>query len=199
VFEGDFYYPIGAKRHFDSNLMVRTGSYRGVPLYADTTLEPFTVVFVPVGGAMMQPYERRSFGQVLGRIGRTHGGVTPAATDVGQAAAPPMHAPSIAPLIDDLPPPPPAGTAPPPLRLEPKPSRPAAPAQPGARNGVWIEFKGQRWKSAGQAVGYAEDRFVPFGRYDGVDVYVERRPRQSRNPRRIYVTSRPGVVAPFER
>jgi hypothetical protein len=198
TFAGDFYVPSGAKRYFDPNVMVRTGSFRGIPLYADTTLEPYSVVFVPLEGALMQPYERRPFREVVGTSGwRPAGPLTPESAAIPQAAAPPMRAPSIAPLIDDLPPPPPPGAAPPPLRLDPKPPPPPAPVRPSSRNGIWIEFQGQWWKSAGPAVGFTEDRFVPVGTKEGV--YVERRLSGVRRPSRIYLMTRPGVVAPFER
>jgi hypothetical protein len=51
VFAGDFYYPAGATVFFNRNTMVRTGHYNGVPLYADTTLEPYSIVYVPVARA----------------------------------------------------------------------------------------------------------------------------------------------------
>src|SRR4051812_35089591 len=55
---GDVYYLAGARVFFNGNTMVRTGHYNGVPLYADTTLEPYSIVFVPIGRGIMQPYER---------------------------------------------------------------------------------------------------------------------------------------------
>ena len=50
-FSGDLFYPAGARVFFNGNSMVRTGHYNGVPLYADTTLEPYSLVFVPVAVA----------------------------------------------------------------------------------------------------------------------------------------------------
>ena len=58
-FAGDLYYPAGATVFFNGNHMVRTGHYNGVPLYADTTVEPYSVVLVPVSRGLLQPYERR--------------------------------------------------------------------------------------------------------------------------------------------
>src|SRR5688572_33397323 len=49
--------------------MVRVGHYNGVPLYADTTLEPHSIVFVPVGRGQMQPYERLRAGDLAGTSG----------------------------------------------------------------------------------------------------------------------------------
>ena len=45
-YAGDFYYAAGPTVFFDGNVMVRSGSYRGVPLYADSTLQPYSVIFV---------------------------------------------------------------------------------------------------------------------------------------------------------
>src|SRR5438067_723364 len=43
-FAGDLYYPAGATVFFNGNSMVRSGHFNGVPLYTDTTLEPFSIV-----------------------------------------------------------------------------------------------------------------------------------------------------------
>ena len=61
---GDLFYPSGTPQFFNRYKMVRSGSYRGIPLYTDVTLEPNTVVFVPLAGERMQPYERVAPGQV---------------------------------------------------------------------------------------------------------------------------------------
>jgi hypothetical protein len=71
AFAGALYYPAGAIRHFDGNRMVRTGAHRGVPFYADTTLEPYSVIFVPLAGGLVQPYERRREGDLAGTTGST--------------------------------------------------------------------------------------------------------------------------------
>src|SRR6478672_5750954 len=63
---GDFYLPAGAPQAFNRYQMVRSGSYRGVPLYTDTTLEPNSIVFVPIAGGRMQPYERPRTGLLAG-------------------------------------------------------------------------------------------------------------------------------------
>src|SRR5215217_4744025 len=51
---GEIYYPAGAAEGFNRYQMVRAGSYRGIPLYTDATLEPYSIVFVPIGGGRMQ-------------------------------------------------------------------------------------------------------------------------------------------------
>ena len=54
AFAGNLYYRGGAAIHFLPNEMVRSGFYRGVPLYSRTTIEPFSMIFVPAGGELMQ-------------------------------------------------------------------------------------------------------------------------------------------------
>src|SRR5438067_5311341 len=53
-FAGDMFYPAGATVFFNGNTMVRSGHYNGVPVYSDTTLEPYSVVYVPIGRGLMQ-------------------------------------------------------------------------------------------------------------------------------------------------
>ncbi len=55
---------------FSGDQMVRTGYYNGVPLYADTTIEPYSVVLVPVGRGQMRPYERIRDGELAGTTGQ---------------------------------------------------------------------------------------------------------------------------------
>src|SRR5688572_3085929 len=68
-FAGDLYYPAGAVQFFNGNTMVRTGHYNGVPLYADATVEPYSVILVPVSRGLMQPYEKLRRGDLAGTTG----------------------------------------------------------------------------------------------------------------------------------
>lgn len=68
-FAGDLYYRAGPAVFFNGNIMVRTGHYNGVPLYADTTVEPFSIVLVPIDRGLMQPYERLRSGEIAGTTG----------------------------------------------------------------------------------------------------------------------------------
>ena len=68
-FAGDLYYPAGARVFFNGNTMVRTGHYNGVPFYADTTIEPYSIVYVPIPRGLMQPYERLRRGDLAGTTG----------------------------------------------------------------------------------------------------------------------------------
>jgi hypothetical protein len=69
VFAGNTYYPAGARIYFNGNTMTPVGLYAGVPLYVDTTVEPFSVILVPLAGRQMQPYERRRSGDLAGTVG----------------------------------------------------------------------------------------------------------------------------------
>ena len=67
-YAGTLYYPRGATTFFDGDVMSRIGTYEGVPLFADATQTPFSVIFVPLGGKMMKPYERKRDGEVAGTV-----------------------------------------------------------------------------------------------------------------------------------
>src|SRR6266542_2083963 len=45
-------------RMFDGQVMAQIDVYQRIPIYADTTLEPFTIVYVPVTRDRMRAYER---------------------------------------------------------------------------------------------------------------------------------------------
>src|SRR4029453_8358628 len=63
LYGGEAYYPAGATVFFNANQMVRTGHFNGVPVYADATRDPYSVVYVPIGGGQLKPYERRRRGE----------------------------------------------------------------------------------------------------------------------------------------
>jgi hypothetical protein len=58
VYQGGLYYPSGPTVFFDGALMVRVGTFQGVPIYLNPSSDPVNVVLVPVGGKLMRPYER---------------------------------------------------------------------------------------------------------------------------------------------
>ena len=69
--------------------------------------------------------------------------------------------------------------------------------RPTGNEGVWIEFEGARWFSAGPAVSFSPDRFVPTGSYRGFVVY---RDTMGGRADTIFVTVVPdGPVAPYTR
>lgn len=209
---GDYYYQTGPQVYFNGDHMVRSGSYRGIPLYTDAGIEPYSVVFVPVGDGLMQPYERRRTGDLAGTVGsRTPSFPVDTPTDmqlrgvpeaaIGQAGAPPTHARAydVAPLEPEtvLTPAPPiaealSGTAG--RAVTTHAPRAAASAQrPKGINGVWVEYEGRRWFSAGPAQ-LIDDEFKQAGTYHGFPVYTRRG-----MPRTIYIPSVPGLVAPYSR
>src|SRR5262245_1715123 len=66
---GLVYYPTRGTRFFDREIMAQVGVYQSVPVYADVTLEPHSVIYVPVGRQMMRAYERRREGELAGTSG----------------------------------------------------------------------------------------------------------------------------------
>ncbi len=68
-YSGHVFHPTGPNVFFDGDVMVPAGIYRGVPLYRDVSLDPVGVVYVPIGGNLMRPYERLRSGDLAGTVG----------------------------------------------------------------------------------------------------------------------------------
>ncbi len=220
---GNFYYQGGAAVFFDGKVMVRTGLYEGVPLYADVTLEPYSIVYVPIGGGRMQPYERRREGELAGTVGsRTPSfpierdaevsaglregpaylprvrGLSPVRKARGRTSASATSQPAADPAPDTFEPVgavmiPPSNRALPPNQLN---LGNGVLSAPPAEEGLWISYQGSRWYSAGRAVLLDVARFEQAGSSNGFPVYRER----GDSANRIFVTTvRNGPLAPFER
>lgn len=227
-FAGDLYFPAGAAVFFNGNTMARTGHYNGVPLYADTTLEPFSVVLVPVGRGLMQPYERRRQGDLVGTTGSrtpsfpvgTGGNViagaggTSGSAAIPQAPAPPTRpqqpigaigavtlessarpaaaAPDDTSMIATRGSSPAVETA----RTTARTARQEAPIvslrRPEGNDGLWVQFGGSRWISAGPAVPLRAAEFRVIGQHAGFPVFA-----RSSEQDRIYLPTRAGLVAPY--
>jgi hypothetical protein len=209
-FAGDAYYPAGPVVFFNGNTMVRTGHYNGVPLYADTTLEPYSIVYVPVRRGLMQPYERLRRGDLAG----TTGSRTPS-FPVRLAPTPGASTPSVAISPTDFPQPigavstftpdsgaaavgqaflqAPASAPAPPTMILPREGPVATLMRPESNDGVWIMFRGERWLSAGAAVVLTDAEFSQAGDYSGFPVYTRRNVSEDM----IYVPTRGGLVAPY--
>jgi hypothetical protein len=140
AWNGEVYYPAGAPQGFNGYEMVRSGSYRGIPLYTDTTVEPNSIVLVPIAGGRLQPYERRRDGMLAGTVGsRTPSLPTTVPTEAVGTTGNPMQAlaaPARAAAYDENLIPPFAATVPVPapvpvsmMAAEPVP-RPAVAAEP---------------------------------------------------------------------
>lgn len=214
IWNGDYYYPAGAAQGFSQYQMVRSGSFRGIPLYTDTTLEPYSIVFVPLSGGRMQPYERRRTGALAGTTGSRAPSLP---TDIGvegdapvsiqQAQGPPMFARSydLAPL-DDAPAvpvsqpaeraavPAPVGTS---GRTSISPVRPVTTVlPPTGLNAIWVEFDGRRWYGTGKSIAYDPSRLNEVGSYHGWTVYALKSDHEGET---IYIPSIPGRLAPYTR
>jgi hypothetical protein len=215
-YAGAFYYPAGATVYFDGDVMKRTGVYMGVPLYEDATVEPYSIVYVPIGRNVVRPYERRREGDLAGTAGsRTPS--FPIQRDVELSAATGRNGDARVPAGQEplvlAEAPRAVGTAgqlccyivgtaaaapaaAPPPAYAPPTAMQSIPAPPGGSDGVWILFDGQRWYSDGAAVTYDVNRFAPVGNYRGFPVYRE----NAADTDRIFVTVVPdGPVAPFVR
>ena len=208
LWSGDFYYPAGAQVHFDRYRMARSGSYRGVPLYIDTTLEPYSIVFVPLRGGLMQPYERRRTGELAGTTGSRAPSFPPSIGAEGIDAERPTAAPGIAQApaeptraraydVAPFGPEPPRPIAPPePIattgRTSPLIGRLETAARPTGVNGVWVTYQDRRWFAAGSAVEANSADFAESGTYHGFPVYTRKD-----DPTAIYIPTAPGLLAPW--
>ncbi|HYM26150.1 MAG TPA: hypothetical protein VEU08_23190 [Vicinamibacterales bacterium] len=178
--------PTRAFRIFDAQTMTRIAGYQGVPIYVDATLEPNTVVYVPVGGMTMRVYEHPREGELAGTTGSRVPFGVPAVVvpeaPVGTAGTVP---PAVATETETLP-------AVPPRRAQ----RPVETTlRPQGNIGIWIEYAGARYYSDGHAAVYRPDRFQRIGEYRGFPVY---RAVDDSKKDRIWVTSaQDGPVAPF--
>jgi hypothetical protein len=217
-FAGELYYPAGAAVFFDGNTMVRTGHYNGVPLYADTTVEPFSIVLVPISRGLLQPYERLRRGNLAGTTGSRTPSFpvrpTPEVTTAPMAAlaptAPPQPPGAIGvytPLSGRavtsamraqpaVPPDASAGVGTTGLqRTTPRSDRPKVVTlrRPEGNQGIWVSFAGARWVSAGMAVPLQSADFLIIGEYAGFPVFA----RRSSKPEVIYLPTHGGHGAPY--
>jgi hypothetical protein len=208
---GDVYYPAGAPQAFDPYAMVRAGSYRGIPLYTDATLEPNSIVFVPISGRRVQPYEHLRAGMLADTTGSRTPSFPPqssAALDVmpggfvAQAPAPPTFARPydvVTPGAVTATSAPVAAVGTSNAQTQPAATtgrgsvsrRVATAIPPKGINTAWIEYDGNRWIADGKATARTPD-LHEIGRYHGFPVYV-----RGTNRSTIYVPSTADLVVPF--
>jgi hypothetical protein len=207
---GIVYYPVGPVTHFSANEMIRSGHFGGIPLYARPTAEPYSLVYVPIAGGLMHPYERRRDGDLAGTVGTSASSfpITRPVEQSGleyapgsgmvQAPAPPSQLGEAVDRIAlaEIPPqvaaPPAIGTTGVQPLLPPGPL--ATARRPQGLNGVFIEYQNQRYFSDGPAVRF-DEKFVRVGDYRGFPVY-----EQSGHEKTVYIAAlagTPGVVAPY--
>lgn len=221
VIEGNFYHQSGPVMHFNRNEMVRTGWLGRIPLYIRTTQEPRSIVYVPLGGGVVRPYERRRDGELAGTVGSrvpSFPVTLPSAEDREvafpvRAPAPPTGVPvamrgdpgearagSAAPGLEPavigttgagLIPPQPVDPTP----LETEPARIETVRLPVGLNGVFIEFDSTRWFADGPVVEFSPGRFTVIGDYHGFVVYAA-----TAYPGAVFVptvTGEPGLLTPY--
>lgn len=66
---GAYFYRSGSTVFFDGHVMRPAGADSGIVFYSDVTQEPYSVIYVPVGGGQMQPYERMRINDLAGTAG----------------------------------------------------------------------------------------------------------------------------------
>jgi len=69
VVNGLVYFPTRAFRLFDAQVMQQTGVYERVPVYSNVTLEPYSILYVPISRSNFRVYERRRDGDLAGTVG----------------------------------------------------------------------------------------------------------------------------------
>lgn len=190
----DLYYPAGAAVFFNGNTMVRTSHYNGVPLYSDTTIEPGSTVFVPIGRGVLQPYERPRSGDLAG----TTGSRAPSfpVQDPPRYRGPIMAA--VSPTNLSLPdtfaddPEAAAGGA---AQSAAAQGPLTTVLRPESNDGIWIQYNGVRWLTAGAAVPLRAADFELVGDYAGFPVFARRGVKDDL----IYLPTRAGLIAPYRR
>jgi hypothetical protein len=196
---GDLYYPTGPTIAFRPDSMVPTGSYDGITLFADTTIEPYSEVLVPIGHRLFRPYERRRAGDLAGTSGshapsfpvevrpwqHPEGDRPEAGGDQGpwpgrrSGGRQPRTEPTCETLLQ------------PPGHIET--ARP-----PEGNRGIWIKYSGRRWESAGEAVEFRTRQFRRVGDYYGFPVYERAAgPEQGVARNEIFIPSRDDMLAPY--
>jgi hypothetical protein len=186
VVSGLLYMPTREMRMFDGQVMTQIDVYQRVPIYADTTREPFTIVYVPVGRDRMRAYERAPVSAFPVTSGR---GATSAAPVVIVAPAEQPRAVGTTGTIV---------TAPPRTTTAARSRRTIAESIPRARGitGIWVEWNGARWYSSGAAAPYSPDQFTKIGEYRGFSVYRDR----TSNSGQVWIeVVKGGPLAPYQR
>ena len=191
IYAGSVYYPAGPRVYFNGNEMVRSGFHMGIPLYTRTTIEPYSVVYLPVGPGVMQPYERPRIGPLAETSGSIPSSLRPmeinprtGSDSFGgstlQAAGPPSQTTTVIPVFIPLPAA--VGTTGPAADRSGGVGSPATPARrpthtriggtPQGSNSIFIEYEGERWYKAGPAESIEPGTMTRAGSYAGVPVWT---------------------------
>lgn len=184
IVSGLLYNATREMRIFDGLVMAQIDVYQHVPIYADTTREPFTVVYVPVGPDRMRAYERAAVSEFAVPSGRGAVPFRPAAPVIVAVPAEPSVVGTSGTVV----------TAP--ARSSSRGNVVESIPRPRGTNGVWIEFQGGRWYHDGPATSYSPDRFTRIGDYRGFPVYRDR----TTNRDEVWIPSViGGPIAPYAR
>lgn len=171
IYSGNVYYPAGPKVHFVPHEMVQTGSYKGIPLYSKTTIEPMSVILVPVGRGLLQPYERRRAGDLAGTVGSQTPSFPVVRTGPEPVGTTGIGGADSRVLFLEEPPP---SDAPAPVAAAPAWKDPREPKAPGPRDGIFITFEGARYYSEGRAAQLDRAGLIEVGQHQGWPVYRRR-------------------------
>jgi hypothetical protein len=192
VVQGLVYLPTRDYRLFDGQVMAQVGMYQGVPVYTDTTLEVYSVVYVPLGGQRMRTYERVRDRELAGTTGsRTpsfpvRSPSLPAAEERVAGTAGTIVPSAVGPM----------GLAAAPNAALPTPTTVESIPRPSGTNGIWLYFNGARYYAGGAAVPFSSERFTLVGQHEGFPVYRD----TNGNPNAIWVAvTNGGPVAPYLR
>jgi hypothetical protein len=198
VVNGLVYYPTRGFRFFDGQVLMQVGVVDRIPVYADSTLEPYSLVYVPIGRDRVREYERRRDGELAGTTGsrppsfpvQSPSGQALRDTSVGSVGTSGVVEPTQPPLPAAAPVVQPSTAAP--VRTSAtneissvgtggRADRGLARRtlvetvpRPSGANGVWLEFKGARYYADGPATSFSPDRFEPVGEYRGFPVYRDK-------------------------
>jgi hypothetical protein len=171
-FDGQFYYPTGPITFFDPNVMTRAGTYNGIAVFTNAIQEPWSLIYLPIGGTSLRPYERVRSGE----LGGTTGSRTPSFP-----VQPPVNSPWLSaiggPIMSTVGSPAYEGPASAAAPAAPEPPRHVSimtiPA-PTGDSGLWVEFNGTRWYHEGDSVTLEKDQFDQIGTYKGFTVFKQK-------------------------
>ena len=192
---GSLYYPAGPRVYFNANEMVRSGFHMGIPLYTRTTIEPYSVVYLPVGPGVMQPYERPRIGSLAETSGsipsalrpmpnpQVNANYDPFGGPILQAAGSASQTTTVIPVYIPLPVVATTGSSRdrtvgadrPAVARDAAVRRPTHTrigGTPQGSNSIFIEFEGERWYKAGAAAPIDEKAMSRIGTYAGVPVWT---------------------------
>ncbi len=169
---GELFYPSGPIEFFNRQQMVRRGSFNGIPLYIDIALQPDSIVFVPLSGERVQAYRRPQPGVLITTTGSS-GAALPAVTEASPTVPQPVGTSGRVTVVTPAP-------------------RVSTLNPPTGLNGLWINFDGRRWFSAGKAIDYDAASLTRIGTYHGWNVYT-----RNGDASIIYVPAVPSKLTPY--